>query len=57
MIAIENKMGMLGEKELEEAARKEFQEEPEVMERFFLVTIRCHGPLVYCFEISIDAFK
>ena len=57
MMAIENKMGMLGEKELEEAAKKEFQEEPEVMERSFLVMIRCHGPLVYCFEISFDACK
>ena len=36
-MAIENKMGMLGEKELEEAAKKEFQEEPEIMERFFLM--------------------
>ena len=24
---------------------------------FFLVMIRCHGPLVYCFEISIVACK
>ena len=46
MVVIENKMGMLGEKEIEEAAKKEFQEETEVMERFFLLMIRCHGPLL-----------
>ena len=39
MVVIENKMGMLGEEEMEEAAKKEFEEELEVMERFFLVMI------------------
>ena len=30
---VENRVGVLGDKEMEEAARKDFQEEPGMMER------------------------
>ena len=33
MVVVENRVGVLGEEEMEEAARKDFQEEPGMMER------------------------
>ena len=32
-MVVENRVGVLGEHEMEEAARKDFQEEPGMMER------------------------
>ena len=34
MVVVENRVGVLGEEEMEEAARKDFQEEPGMMERW-----------------------
>ena len=33
-MVVENRVGVLGEDEMEEAARKDFQEEPGMMERY-----------------------
>ena len=45
MAVVENRVGVLGEDEMEEAARKDFQEEPGMMER-------CFQPNVTFFTVS-----